>query len=138
MKLVNKKIWVCDNCGEKTTDPKTFNQADRERGDYCMKCHPKRMTPLQLVEWLAKGFGYVCRQGKDYTTHLDFDFSNKKLGGATIPDMREQLPYSEHNFVVRYFDEDHPRHKKEYWLIPTEEMFLEDCRGKKSKRGTNG
>lgn len=37
--------------------------------------------------------------------------------------------------VVRYFDEDNPRHKKDYWLIPAEEMFLEDCRGKKSKRG---
>ena len=43
MKLVNKNIWVCDNCGECTTDPKTFNQADREDGDYCMKCRPRRM-----------------------------------------------------------------------------------------------
>lgn len=51
MKLVNKNIWVCDNCGERTTDPKTFNQADREDGDYCMKCRPRRMTPLMsLVE----------------------------------------------------------------------------------------
>jgi hypothetical protein len=55
------------------------------------------------------------------------------LGDTKVPDLREQLPYDEHNFVVRYFDEDNPRHKKDYWLIPTEEMYLEDCRGKKSK-----
>lgn len=62
----------------------------------------------------------------------------RKRGGPGDRDdfrTRAQLPYYEHNFVVHYFDEDNPRHKKDYWLIPTEEMFLEDCRGKKSKRG---
>lgn len=133
MKLANKNIWVCDNCGERTTDPKTFNQADRADGDYCMKCHPRRMTPLQLVEWLAKGNGYVCRQGRAYTTHLDFDFCTNRIGDEEVPDLCEQLPYDEHNFVVHYFDENNPHHRKDYWLIPTKEMFLEDCRGKKRK-----
>lgn len=33
MKLTNKKIWVCGNCGESTANSKAFNQADREDGD---------------------------------------------------------------------------------------------------------
>lgn len=135
MKLKNKNIWVCDECGKSSKEYADFNDADQTpSSDYCKECHPIRMTPLQLVEWLANGNGYACRQNKDYTTHLDFDFSTNKLDGFRVPDIKKQLPYDEHQFVVRYFDESNPRHQKAYWLIPTEEMFLEDCRNKgKSK-----
>ena len=128
MQLKNKKIWVCDNCGEKTADPSTFNQADRERGDYCMKCHPKRMTYMQLIEWLAKGNGFMCQQVLGYTTAPAFSLSPVEINGRSYPGKSDdQIPYNEHELVVRYFDGEHPRHKKAYWLIPTEEMFLEDC-----------
>lgn len=63
MKLVNKNIWVCDNCGERTTDPKTFNQADRE-ANACKEIerdnkqirHQKYKRCLAMAQVL----GHVC------------------------------------------------------------------------------
>lgn len=137
-----KPHYVCNGCGKSSDDPADFNMDD-EKGDshFCWDCHPRRMTPLQLVEWLAKGNGYVCIQAEDYQTALSFDFhgpgylmSNGCRNGHAMNGMRNQIPYDEHNFVVRYFDEDHPMHKKYgYWLIPTEKMYITDCHGKVRK-----
>lgn len=50
------RTYICDGCGQvyKTTDE--FNPADSAGGkDFCWKCHPKRMTYMQLIERLARG-----------------------------------------------------------------------------------
>lgn len=130
---LGKVQWMCDECGAIYDDRIGFFNIDDTLGkkDFCLKCHPMRMSPIQLVEWLAKGNGYVCIQGKYYTTNLEFDLSscNCRLNGhETNRGYDHQIKYDEHNLVVRYFNANHPLHKKSYWLIPTEKMFMKDCR----------
>lgn len=134
----NEKRIVCDGCGfaVNTEDAyKThFNTDDTKyvanttTEDYCLKCHPKRMTYMQLIEWLAKGNGYVCQQGRGYSTYVNFHMGRSIV---TINEAQyyhkidDQLEYDEHELVVRYFD---TSKNKSYWNIPTEAMFLRDCR----------
>jgi len=127
----NGNKFVCDKCGYVDSSLYKFNTADSYGGkDYCLACHPQRMTYMQLIEWLAKGNGYVCLQVIGYRTHLEFDMAaparieGKEILGSLGID--SQIPYDEHNFVVRYFEKDKNR---DYWNIPTEEMFYRDCRG---------
>lgn len=126
---------VCDECGvtanSKDEYEKGFNVYDsNSRGDYCLKCHPRRMTFMQLIEWLAKGNGFVCMQGDEYKTHIDFRMGeNVTINGKMYDGKRidDQIPYDEYNLIVRYFDDSK---NKEFWNIPTYEMWLNDCRGK--------
>ena len=130
---------VCDRCGytvnTKEAYEKDFNVDDSQdsgynqpAADYCYKCHPKRMSFLQLIEWLAKGNGFVCMQARDYTTHLEFSMGMRvTINGRPYPDKRidDQIPYDEHNLIVRYFDNDK---NKSYWNIPTYQMWKVDCK----------
>ncbi|MBR4792655.1 MAG: hypothetical protein IK038_03215 [Bacteroidaceae bacterium] len=121
--------FMCDKCGYIDSSLHKFNTADSYGDkDYCLACHPQRMTYMQLIEWLAKGNGYVCLQVIGYRTHLEFDMAApvRIEGKEILGSIDSQIPYDEHNFVVRYFDKDKNR---DYWNIPTEEMFYRDCRG---------
>lgn len=130
---------VCDGCGytvdTKEAYEKDFNVDDsKDSGynqsavDYCYKCHPKRMSFLQLIEWLARGNGFVCMQARNYTTHLEFSMERSvNINGRTFHDkqINDQIPYDEHKLVVRYFND---KKNKSYWNIPTYQMWKEDCK----------
>lgn len=134
-----EKQIVCDGCGfsVNTEDKykKHFNTDDTKIADnayiykdYCLKCHPKRMSYMQLIEWLAKGNGYVCQQARGYSTYVNFHMGNSIVtinGAQYYHKIDDQIEYDEHELVVRYFDSSK---NKSYWNIPTEEMFLRDCR----------
>ena len=129
---------VCDGCGFSVntedeynkhfnTDDTTIANNSFTYKDYCLKCHPKRMTYLQLIEWLAKGNGYVCQQVRGYSTSVNFHMGNPiEINGAKYYHaIDDQIEYDEHELVVRYFD---TNKNVSYWNIPTEAMFLRDCR----------
>lgn len=119
--------YVCDKCGFTDTNLDKFNPSDSINGkDYCLKCHPIRMTYIQLIEWLAKGNGFICQQGMGYSSAVTFYLSPLRINGRSYPGRSEdQIPYSEDELIVRYFEEE----KNElYWNIPTLEMFNRDCR----------
>lgn len=133
-----EKRIVCDTCGfsVNTEDEykKHFNTDDTKIADnayiykdYCLKCHPKRMTYMQLIEWLAKGNGYICQQVIGYSTSVTFNLRNPiTINGRQYPKgYDDQIEYDEHELVVRYFD---TTKNVSYWNIPTEAMFLRDCR----------
>lgn len=119
--------YVCDGCGFTATTLDEFNKDDIAPDEhYCLKCHPRRMTYIQLLEWLAKGHGFLCQQARDYCTAPTFNLSPVRINDRQYPGTSEdQIPYSEHELVVRCFDESK---RTAYWEIPTLEMFNRDCR----------
>lgn len=132
LKLENgsAKRYICDKCGFTDTTLVAFNPSDSIDGkDYCLKCHPIRMTYEQLIEWLAKGHGFLCQQAMDYCTAPTFRLSPVCINGRQYPgNYEDQIPYDEHELIVRCFD---ASKRSAYWEIPTLEMFNRDCRAKK-------
>ena len=127
MKLTDgSRTYICDGCGQvyKTTDE--FNPADSAGGkDFCWKCHPKRMTYRQLIEWLARGNGFLCQQAIEYTTAPMFSLAPVRINDRSYPGSSDdQIPYDEHELVVSKFNDSGICH----WEIPTEAMFKADCR----------
>lgn len=131
LKLENgsAKRYICDKCGFTDTTLAAFNPSDSIDGkDYCLKCHPIRMTYWQLLEWLARGNGFLCQQARDYCTAPTFRLSPS----VTINDRNyagksdDQIPYNEHELVVSRFTDGFCN-----WEIPTLEMFNRDCRAKR-------
>lgn len=129
LKLENgsAKRYICDKCGFTDTTSAKFNPSDSIDGkDYCLQCHPMRMTYIQLLEWLAKGNGFLCQQAMSYCTSPTFRLSPVSINGRNYPgNSEDQIPYSEYELVVRCFDESK---RSAYWEIPTLEMFKRDCR----------
>lgn len=126
MKLKDGSMtYICDGCGQayKTTDE--FNPADSAGGkDFCWKCHPKRMTYMQLLEWLAKGHGFICQQAIGYTSAPMFSLVPVRINDRSYPGKSDdQIPYNEHELVVSKFTDGFCN-----WKIPTFEMFEQDCR----------
>lgn len=124
--------YICNGCGLTVPAGEAyttlFNEADSDRcsdKDYCLKCRPKRMTYMQLLEWLARGNGFLCQQARDYCTSPTFRLSPS----VTINDRNyagksdDQIPYNEHELVVSRFTDGFCN-----WKIPTLEMFERDCR----------
>lgn len=124
--------YICNGCGLTVPAGEAyttlFNEADSDRyndKDYCLKCRPKRMTYMQLLEWLARGNGFLCQQARDYCTAPTFRLSPS----VTINDRNytgksdDQIPYNEHELVVSRFTDGFCN-----WKIPTLEMFERDCR----------
>ena len=96
----NGNKFVCDKCGYVDSNLLKFNTAD----------------------------SYGWHQVIGYRTLVEFDMAAPARieGKESLGSIDSQIPYDEHNFVVRYFDKDKNR---DYWNIPTEEMFYRDCRG---------
>lgn len=131
--------YICDKCG--LTVPsgdayKTlFNEADSDRSankDYCLNCRPRRMTYWQLLEWLARGNGFLCQQAKDYSTAPTFSLSPfVSINGRQYDGVADdQIPYNDHELVVSKFNDGN--HLCD-WQVPTLEMFERDCRPPKPK-----
>lgn len=142
IKCDNSKIkYVCNGCGlivPMGDEYKTFfNEADSDRGsdkDYCLKCRPKRMTYMQLLEWLACGKGFLYQQGKDYCTAPTFSLvpTVSINGRKYVGKPNDQIPYDTYELTVARFPDDF---KDDFchWKIPTLEMFEQDCRPPKSE-----
>lgn len=116
--------YICDNCGFSYDDLSRFNVADCGTKHYCLNCHPHRMSYRQLIEWLAKGNGYLCQQGHNYTTAPAFSMCpviiNEEHYAGSFDD---QIPYNEHELVVSEFKDGISN-----WKIPTLEMYERDCK----------
>ena len=116
--------YICDNCGFSDDNLSHFNDADCDTKHYCLKCHPHRMSYRQLIEWLAKGNGYLCQQGHNYTTAPAFRMCpviiNEEHYAGRFDD---QIPYNEHELVVSEF-----KYNFSNWKIPTLEMYQRDCK----------
>lgn len=116
--------YVCDNCGFSDDNLSRFNDYDCDKKHYCLKCHPLRMSFRQLIEWLAKGNGYLCQQAKDYTTAPTFSMSPVIINGKRYEGKFDnQIPYDEHELVVSEFKDGFSN-----WKIPTYEMYKRDCK----------
>lgn len=115
---VIKGTKICDGCGSVVNE---FHESE-DNNDYCFKCRPKRMSVIQLVEWLAKGNGFICIQGKSYQTYLNF--TGRTMFGDVCLTWDDEIPYDEHNWVIHHFDE---TKNKNYWDIPTLEIYETDC-----------
>lgn len=82
------------------------------------------MSYRQLIEWLAKGKGYLCQQGHDYTTAPVFSMCPVKINNRCYPGhFDDQIPYDEHELVVSEFEDGYSN-----WKIPTLEMYKRDCK----------
>lgn len=126
--------YICNGCGLTVPagDAYTtlFNVADSDRyndKDFCLKCHPRRMTYRQLLEWLARGNGFLCQQAKDYSTAPTFSLSpSVTINGRNYTGKSDdQIPYDKHELVVSRFNDGTLFCD---WVIPTLEMFERDCR----------
>lgn len=117
--------FVCDICGFSDDNLSRFNDYDCDtKQHYCLKCHPLRMSFRQLIEWLAKGQGILCQQGKDYTTAPAFIMSPVIINGKRYAGKFDnQIPYDEHELVVSEFKDGFSN-----WKIPTYEMYKQDCK----------
>ena len=124
--------YICNGCGLTVPAGEAyttlFNEADSDRyndKDYCLKCRPKRMTYWQLLEWLAKGNGFICQQVIGYSTAPTFSLSpSVTINGRNYTGKSDdQIPYDEHELVVSRFTDGFCN-----WKIPTLEMFERDCR----------
>lgn len=107
--------WICDECGFTSSDIDKFN--DYLAGDvsYCLKCRPTRMTYRQLIEWLARGNGYLCQQALPYSTAPTFSMSPVEINGRRYDGrFDDQIPYNEHELVVSEFKDGFSN-----WKIPT-------------------
>lgn len=135
-----KVLRICDKCGfvdyddhaefntytdrYKPESSTTFNLDDcNDDKDYCLRCHPRRMSYRQLIEWLARGNGYLCQQAHYYTTAPVFKMCPVIINDVHYPGMfDDQIPYNEHELVVSAFKNGYSN-----WKIPTLEMYEEDC-----------
>lgn len=119
--------WICNKCGFTSEDIDKFNDYPNNDTIYCLKCRPMRMSYRQLIEWLARGNGYLCQQGEDYSTAPTFSMVDVRINGKHYPGkFDDQIPYNEHELVVSEFKDGFSN-----WKIPTLEMYRRDCRNKK-------
>lgn len=122
IKFKNGVKYICDNCGFTDDNLSKFNDCNTKH--YCLNCHPLRMSYRQLIEWLAKGNGYLCQQGYNYTTAPVFSMcpviiNDEHYAGK----FDDQIPYDEHELVVSEFKDGFSN-----WKIPTFEMYKRDCK----------
>lgn len=125
IKYKNGVKYSCNICGEVYGNEDKFNKMDSVNGDhYCLKCHPLRMSYRQLIEWLAKGNGYLCQQGHYYTTAPVFSMCPVIINDEHYPGrFDDQIPYDEHELVVSEFKDGYSN-----WKIPTLKMYETDCK----------
>ena len=127
IKFKNGVKWICNECGFTSNNLDKFNDYPNEDTIYCLKCRPIRMTYRQLIEWLAKGNGYLCQQGHNYTTAPAFSMVPVIINDEHYPGkFDDQIPYDEHELVVSRFESGFSN-----WEIPTLEMYNRDCKGGK-------
>ena len=127
IKLKNGVKWICNECGFTSKSLDKFNDYPNENTIYCLKCRPIRMTYRQLIEWLAKGNGYLCQQAKPYTIAPTFTMLPVIINEEHYPGkFDDQIPYNEHELVVSRFESGFSN-----WEIPTLEMYNRDCKGGK-------
>ena len=123
MKFKNGVKWICNECGFTSEDINKFNDYPSNDTIYCYKCRPGRMTYRQLVEWLARGNGYLCQQGLPYSTAPTFDITRVNINGRHYPGkFDDQIPYDEHELCVSSFKDGFSN-----WEIPTLKMYKRDC-----------
>lgn len=119
---------VCNDCGFVSQSEQDFNIDDTKDGkDFCRKCRPQRMSYMQLIEWLAKGNGFLCQQAMEYCVAPTFSLSPVRINGRDYPGKSDdQIPYNEHELVVSRFSDGFCN-----WQVPTLEMYKRDCKGGK-------
>ena len=116
--------YICNKCGFTSENLDDFNDFPNNEKIYCKKCHPKRMTYRQLIEWLARGNGYLGQQAKPYSTAPTFNMVPVQINGEKYPgNFDDQIPYDEHELVVSEFKDGISN-----WKIPTASMYNRDCK----------
>ena len=116
--------YICNKCGFTSESLDNFNNFPNNEKIYCNNCHPKRMTYRQLIEWLARGNGYLCQQAKPYSTAPTFNMVPVEINGVKYPgNFDDQIPYNEHELVVSEFKDGFSN-----WKIPTAAMYKRDCK----------